>query len=256
MYRAALLRGGKHVTAGTHPLPQRWPATVERPLALGSLCQQRQDYSTLDRSFHNFPIIGLLQQRDTWFSHKCKHQLRFISKKRKKQLLQPKDDPFAVLGVARTESYSDVKRTFLQIAMKHHPDTTAAGTEGEREANKDVFVAARKAFEAIVAGPGGLAILKSESADHVEEDDLDQWFKNETGYDMPFMDAKTMKEVAEMTESVGGGLDRDGGMWTLARMVADTVKSGGDGRSLLQLDAGTIKGDQIDGILRRKRRRW
>jgi hypothetical protein len=87
------------------------------------------------------------------------------------------------------------------------------------------------------------------------EEDLDQWFKSETGYDMPFMDAATMKEVAEMTESVGGGLDRDGGMWTLARMVADTVKSGGDGRSILQLEAGVVRDRSIDGILRRKRRR-
>lgn len=139
--------------------------------------------------------------------------------------------------------------------MKHHPDTTSAGTAAEREANKDAFVAARKAFEAIAAGPDGLAILKSESADYVEEADLDQWFKNETGYDMPFMDAATMKEVAEMTESVGGGLDRDGGMWTLARMVADTVRSGGDSRSLLQLEAGSVRDGRIDGILRRKRRR-
>jgi DnaJ domain len=183
-------------------------------------------------------------------------QLRWISKKRKKQLQRNSpDDPFNVLGISRTESYASVKNTFLQIAMKHHPDTSSAGTEAEREANKDVFVAARKAFEAIVAGPDGLAILKSESADYVEEENLDQWFKSETGYDMPFMDAATMKEVAEMTESVGGGLDRDGGMWTLARMVADTVKSGGDSRSLLQLETGTVRDGQIDGVLRRKRRR-
>jgi DnaJ domain len=167
---------------------------------------------------------------------------------------KPGIDAFAVLGVTRSHKYVAVKSAFLQIAMKHHPDTVTADTEDERESSKEIFVAARKAFEAIVAGPDGLAILKSETADYVDED-LDQWFKSETGYDMPFMDAATMKEVAEMTESVGGGLDRDGGMWTLARMVADTVKSGGDGRSLLQLEAGVVRDRSIDGILRRKRRR-
>lgn len=84
---------------------------------------------------------------------------------------------------------------------------------------------------------------------------MDEWFRQETGFDMPYMDLATMKEVAEMTESVGGGLDRDGGMWTLARMVTENVKNGGDGSSILQLEAGDIRDRQIDGILRRRRRR-
>ena len=140
--------------------------------------------------------------------------------------------------------------------MKYHPDTTAQCIDAERETNKDLFVSARKAFESIVASPDGIAILKTEADDYVEEeDDFEEWFKSETGYDMPFMDAATMKEVAEMTESVGGGLDRDGGMWTLARMVANTVREGGDSKSVLQLDAGIIRDRAIDGVLRRRRRR-
>jgi hypothetical protein len=194
-------------------------------------------------------------------------QVRFCSsggttsKKRRKFDLMSKGnvkDPFLVLGISRspTLTYASVKRTFLQIAMKYHPDTSKQSTEAEREKHKDLFVAARMAFEGIVAGPEGVAILKTEAADYVEEEeDFEEWFKTETGYDMPFMDAATMKEVAEMTESVGGGLDRDGGMWTLARMVANTVKEGGDGRSVLQLDAGVIRAREINGILRRKRRR-
>lgn len=223
-------------------------------------------YSTLNNNKTVTASVGFAQlQRSALFAPNLQaHQLILLlrwkssSKKRKKQINAAKEeDPFVVLGVSRAESYTAIKRTFLQIAMKHHPDTTAAARTdaAEREAHKNVFVAARKAFEAIVAGPDGLAILKTEAADYVQEEDLDQWFKSETGYDMPFMDAATMKEVAEMTETVGGGLDRDGGMWTLARMVADTVKSGGDGRSLLQLDAGTVRDRGIDGILRRKRRR-
>jgi hypothetical protein len=190
------------------------------------------------------------------FTLPCKivcHQVRWSSKKRQRQLKKPGIDAFAVLGVTRSHKYVAVKSAFLQIAMKHHPDTVTADTEDERESSKEIFVAARKAFEAIVAGPDGLAILKSETADYVEED-LDQWFKSETGYDMPFMDAATMKEVAEMTESVGGGLDRDGGMWTLAMSGGGYRRICGDGRSLLQLEAGVARDRSIDGILRRKRR--
>ena len=74
---------------------------------------------------------------------------------------------------------------------------------------------------------------------------------------MPYMDPKTMKEVAEMTEKIGGesGLDRDGGMWTLARMVKNDVASGGDGKSVLQLEAGETRNREINGTLRRIRKR-
>lgn len=106
--------------------------------------------------------------------------------------------------------FVEVKKRFLQIAMKHHPDTSQEDTE----TNRDIFMRARTAFEAIVEGPDGNALLRSESPDHAnDEEDLEAWFKHETGHDMPFMDPVTMKEVAEMTETVGGGLDRDGGMW-------------------------------------------
>lgn len=59
-----------------------------------------------------------------------------------------------------------------------------------------------------------------------------------------------------MEETIGHGLDRDGGMWTLAAMVSNAVKDGKDGASLLRLDAGDIKevNGKIDGVLRRKRR--
>jgi hypothetical protein len=33
------------------------------------------------------------------------------------------------------------------------------------------------------------------------------------------MDPETMKEVANMTGTIGGGLDQDEGVWALSRMV-------------------------------------
>lgn len=89
--------------------------------------------------------------------------------------------------------------------------------------------------------------------------DFDAWFKNETGHDTPFqfMDAETMKEVAEMEDTVGHGLDRDGGMWMLASMVSNAVKTGQSGESILRIEAGEVhkKDAHIDGVLRRKRRK-
>jgi hypothetical protein len=161
-------------------------------------------------------------------------------------------------------TYRDVKTAFLKIAMAHHPDTTEAETQEEIDAHRDIFIRAREAFEMIVPGPNGAAILRSESPEHADEEDaaaaafdMDAWFQSETGLAMPFMDLQTMKEVAKMTETVGHGLDRDGGMWLLAEMVSDNVKKGGgDGMSLLRLEAGDVAHKRhVDGVLRR-RRRW
>jgi hypothetical protein len=179
------------------------------------------------------------------------------------------EDPFLVLGLLVKAnkgkvidiSYARVKKRFLEIAMKHHPDT--AGNDDDADKHRDTFIAARIAFETLCEGPDGLAILKSESEkyqkDYEEETNLNAWFKNETGHDIPFMDAETIKEVAEMTETVGmGGLDRDGGMWTLARMVTASARQGqsSGAAAVLQLEAGTSMTHQsINGILRRRRRR-
>ena len=60
-----------------------------------------------------------------------------------------------------------------------------------------------------------------------------------------------------MTDTIGGGLDRDGGMWTLANMVSRSVKGGKEAARVLRIEAGEIKADEelVDGILRRRRRR-
>lgn len=168
-----------------------------------------------------------------------------------------KANPFVQLNIIRPGQddtnipYAAVKSKFLQIAMQHHPDVA---TEDE-EISREIFIKARKAFEQLAEGDDGIAILRS------DESPLDNadWFKAETGYDMPYMDAATIQEVARMTEEVGGGdgggLDRDGGMWTLARMVTRSVKAGGDGKEVLQLETGTVRDRAIDGVLRRRRRR-
>lgn len=100
--------------------------------------------------------------------------------------------------------------------MSNHPDTHQDGlSDEEKEAMRDRFIEARMAFERLVEDPDdGLAILVEEKEDR--ETNFDSWFKNETGLKNPFdvdIDPETMKEVAEMTEKLGGsqGMDRDGG---------------------------------------------
>lgn len=201
---------------------------------------------------------------------------RHFSSRRKQT---KREDPFKVLGVKRDEPYSKAKQVFIQIAMSHHPDTNQASSEEEETNFREIFIRARRAFEQLTEGDDGEILLKREKKEmegkkhsdtcfqyllllivvDAHTIDFDAWFKNETGHDTPFqfMDAETMKEVAEMEDTVGHGLDRDGGMWMLASMVSNAVKTGRRGESILQLEAGQVqqgKNAQIDGVLRRKRR--
>ena len=157
--------------------------------------------------YHYYELLPPQQQQTTT-------TMRWVtSKKRARQTLRDQGrDAFLILGVSRKDTYAHIKATFLRLAMAHHPDTHAADTPEQAQVHRETFLAVRAAFETIVAGPDGTALLKAESDQHADEGDMDVWFKTETGYDMPFMDARTMREVAEMTETNDIGLDRDGGM--------------------------------------------
>jgi hypothetical protein len=210
------------------------------------------------------PLLGLVQNHNTnnsssLHSHYSYHnyqQHRYFDARKKIKRSKGKC-PFKVLGVRKDMLYKDVKLTFLKIAMTNHPDTHASETEEDSAKMREVFITARIAFESLMGGPDGVAILKEDAEDAM--DNFDSWFKSETGFNNPFafdMDPETMKEVAEMTEKLGVGLDRDGGMWTLAKMVSSAVKSGGDAATMLRLDAGDVKDDRnVNGLLRRRRRR-
>jgi hypothetical protein len=135
-------------------------------------------------------------------------------------------NPFKVLKVKEGMLYKDVKLKFLKIAMNNHPDTYRADddiSEKEQENMRNTFIDARIAFESLTEDTDGTAILVTDKVD--EEANFDSWFKNETGLKNPFdldIDPETMKEVAKMTEDMGGdqGLDRDGGSkWILLLLL-------------------------------------
>ena len=147
-------------------------------------------------------------------SHHHQHQQHSQHKRHMKRKKKHQHDPFKVLGISKKTDYNTVKKTFLKIAMSHHPDTSQAESQEEKEKHRDVFVAARKAFESITEGPDGEAILRSESDEAWNDEELNEWFHQESGgFDMPFMDVKTRKEVSRVMDEIGGGLDRDGGMY-------------------------------------------
>jgi len=179
--------------------------------------------------------------------------------------------PFRTLRISKATQYKSAKKTFIKIAMTNHPDVLnqrldkeSPDFEAELKKSVDAFMRARKAFESLVEGEDGGCMLRveAEAIDQMMNDEqFDSWFENETGFTNPYqfdLDPKTMREVAAATASMGGGLDRDGGMWTLANMVANSVKEGKNAGSTLRLEAGEIRDkipvQEIEGILRRRRR--
>ena len=178
--------------------------------------------------------------------------------------------PFRALRISKKSPYKNARKAFLKMAMHNHPDVLKQrmdeeSPDYEKEAKKavDKFMKARKAFESIVEDPdsGGCMLrIEAEAEEMMNDEQFDAWFESETGFRNPQfdLDPKTMREVAEATASMGGGLDRDGGMWTLANMVSNSVKEGKKAGSTLRLEAGEVKDtipvEEFEGKLRRRRR--
>jgi len=140
----------------------------------------------------------------------------FVFDSRKSRKAKATKDPFKVLKIPKESQYKDVKAKFLRIAMDNHPDMHTDGlSEKEQEAMRDRFIEARMAFERLEEDPSdGKAVLTEELVDR--DENFNSWFRNETGLKNPFdlnIDPEIMKEVAEMTEKMGGkqGMERDGG---------------------------------------------
>lgn len=137
------------------------------------------------------------------YNQHCGEQHRNYNHQRRKRCTQPqslrirKTNPFDVLGVPRDSSAATVKQKFLQLALRHHPDTSS-----DSNANSDAFVEIREAFENIKQnfsqnGDGDDNMMSS----WLTEEEFDNWFYEETGQRM---NATTRREVMHVYRYVRG----------------------------------------------------
>jgi len=189
------------------------------------------------------------------------------------------------LGIPKEALYTTAKKSFLKVAMDNHPDIVNQRFQNEnliddlseeqlQEYNKkkeaylqnsiERFHRAKKAFDELVEVEDGYCALRIEveaeeelKKNQMTDAEFDKWFLNETGHANPYnfdIDPATAREVAEVTSTMGGGLDRDGGMWTLANMISEGVKGGT--KDVLKLEQGEIKeGLESENKSSRRRRR-
>jgi hypothetical protein len=100
-------------------------------------------------------------------------------------------NPYDVLGIPRNSSADTIKRKFLQLALRHHPDTNRHGDI--KQSSSDKFVEIRAAFDRI-----NLEIadrnkeFDASSKPWFTEEEFNAWFYEETGQNM---DAATRREV-------------------------------------------------------------
>ena len=133
-------------------------------------------------------------------------------------------NPFDILGIPKSSSYKHVKQRFVELALKYHPDVA----KKDEETDVEEFIRLRKAFEMIRESEDGGARLKVEGeTNSMSDTEFQAWFYEETGHhDVMFkMDINTRKEVIDVVKNQSqGGLDK-GGMWEMARTMAEQEES-------------------------------
>ena len=192
--------------------------------------------------------------------------------------------PFQILGLPSPSSsslkcvvkYEDVRIAFRKLALQHHPDTAASQSQhadstlsssSSSSTNNDTFATIRKAFEDIVEGPNGEAVLRchdyKKSRQYYNNDDMEI---NRTAVDSSSNDddsllhssinPQILHEVAQVAEEMNpGGLDK-GGMWQYANMIHKIAKE--EGLPPLRVGVGEAEIDGAErqsGVASRRRRK-
>ncbi|CAJ1950652.1 unnamed protein product [Cylindrotheca closterium] len=159
------------------------------------------------------------------------------------------NNPFRVLGLPPNASFETVKKTFIQLAMQHHPDTSnttttttssssPASSSSETSTNEsssssssssDKFVAIRAAFEQIRKEHDRRQFHNKPPRDHDDDDDGDllehteedflDWFRDLTGVRLTSDQRREMVHLYWKQHKRNGGRHSHGHSWDLARRL-------------------------------------
>ena len=159
--------------------------------------------------------------------------------------------PFQVLGLGGTHyqssssiTYQQVHSAFRKLALMHHPDTSQGRNKDSNE-----FTRIKEAFDSIVEGPDGIAVLREHSSkvrrEHKSNDSGESSQHETTNHNASFLhpslNPSILREVVEVADMSPGGLDK-GGMWEYARSVQNMAKE--DGLPPLRMEGGSGEVDQ------------
>lgn len=254
-----------------------------------SVCAKK--YHTLRQPPTN--PFAIDSHREGQFAHRARRSLSSSSDNRRSS---SSSCPFQILGVSKSSNYHTVKKAFLKLALQYHPDTATnsshydkkdknehhddddggdvdvdVGNKNKRRQEQiENFHTIRTAFESIVQGDDGTALLKEEQNNNYQNNndtELDQWFYSQTGLHLVVpshlhnldLNHTQVKELDQVSRTMSqGGLDR-GGMWSLAHSIRQNLQDGTMKVPPVRVDAGTTvqdgDGNGFEGARRRRRKR-
>jgi len=191
------------------------------------------------------------------------------------------DNPFVVLGVSIHSDWETVQRAFVQLALKHHPDTSSH--HGNGEGTTDDFLRIRAALEHIRSIKFGTNNKKTSSFDNDNDAAYDwrqapdEWsdleyeawlrFVNDPTVERDYlsfdMSESTKQEVMDAYKTMqhGNAVGHDkGGYWEMARQIVEreerrqALRGGAEPQK--QLHAGEAYDDDkaLRGLRRQRKR--
>jgi hypothetical protein len=181
------------------------------------------------------------------------------SGKKKLSQIRSGNNPFDVLGVSKVATYTEAKQRFLELALKYHPDHATkreCGDEGNSTRTDD-FIRFRQAFESLKEDMNGNVTQVDEGESTWSDEEFNAWYHEETGHsDLMFrMDMKTRREVIDVVnEQAQGGLDR-GGMWEMARKMAEEERFLKENKNKIERKVGLEQQSASNSSLQRRRRK-
>lgn len=230
--------------------------------------------SVLSKSFHtqNCGIRHWSLSDQTNQQHQ--YQLQNPQQRKLSSTFSYKNNPFRILGIPDGSSFDQVKQTFVQLALKKHPDVQGGSA-------KD-FMEIRSAFETIVesqkrkpndvdSDTESIYTNVERTADSIrytgnftygddfDPNDWQSWFHQRTGMNLAFeMTESTRREMIRVHNTMAPGGKDKGGYWELARQLAehedikDRKSSRRQPSSSLLLSSSTTTESTV---LKRRRRR-
>lgn len=154
-------------------------------------------------------------------------------------------EAYTTLGISKRATSEEIKRSFIELALRYHPDRA--------DGHQERFVEIRQAFEELcLKNDSDSGDSSSSPPCGWSQHDLKQWYQQQTGDFLTFdMSEATRKEVIHVYRTMSAGGKDKGGYWEMARQLAEKEdnKQGGDEEEIKLLEASD------SGLNRRKRRR-
>lgn len=165
-----------------------------------------------------------------------------------------KKNPHAVLGVSAQATVAEIKRSFIQLALEHHPDRASGSSSPDR------FIQIRQAFEELIQRSNNNHNGSSNDAPSgwSSEELQDWWSHQDESVTKDFLTFEisetTRQEVIRVYRTMSAGGKDKGGYWEMARQLSEREAAAGANVQERE-PTRLLAASDTPGVTRRPRRR-